>query len=315
MLSLLPFTMRQLDVFSSLCATRSFRRTAENLGVSQAAVSNILKSLELQLGVALFHRRPGRRPMPTPEGLAFEADFERFREAATLLARHRRDGAQQPSGPSTYRVLVGQGLLDNYIRPRLGSFLAANPQVDLLFEARPPTPELARDIEGGRYEFALIHRRSDRPVEGYLRELALVRGGIYGHRKFAEGKSLPLALEDLNRLPFIMPTAASGPERDMIAYFEEAGIRPQHVAGHTQYYDVMATMLESGIGVASFADPILPTAMRDTVILLYPLQTWRLLWFRRDGGGDPRGDAVQAFLWSCVLQNPDYLTIREYPPA
>ena len=81
------------------------------------------------------------------------------------------------------------------------------------------------------------------------------------------------------------------------------------MVGQAQYYDVMASMLNSGIGVASFADPILPTAMRDTVILLHPLQHWRLLWFRGEGTADPRADAVQAFLWSCVLQNPDYLTI------
>jgi DNA-binding transcriptional LysR family regulator len=39
----LPFTLRQLDVFASLCATRSFRRSAESLGISQASVSNQIK--------------------------------------------------------------------------------------------------------------------------------------------------------------------------------------------------------------------------------------------------------------------------------
>ncbi|NLE55701.1 MAG: LysR family transcriptional regulator, partial [Lentisphaerae bacterium] len=38
-MSPLPFTLRQLEVFASLCATRSFRRSAELLGISQASVS------------------------------------------------------------------------------------------------------------------------------------------------------------------------------------------------------------------------------------------------------------------------------------
>ena len=49
--------------------------------------------------------------------------------------------------------------------------------------------------------------------------------------------------------------------------------------------------------------------MRDAVIMLHPLENWRLLWYRQDAGGDARCDAVQAFLLSSVLQDPDYRTI------
>ena len=43
--------------------------------------------------------------------------------------------------------------------------------------------------------------------------------------------------------------------------------------------------------------------------MLYPLENWRLLWYRKDTGGDPRCEAVQAFLLSSVLQDPNYRTI------
>ena len=82
--------------------------------------------------------------------------------------------------------------------------------------------------------------------------------------------------------------------------------------GHTQYYDVMAAMLERGVGVSSFADSILPPEMRDQVIMLYPLENWRLLWYRKDAGSDPLCDAVQAFLLSSVLQDPNYRTISVF---
>lgn len=305
----LPFTLRQLDVFSSLCATRSFRRSAENLGISQASVSNQIKTLEMQLGVSLFARRPGHRPALTAEGVAFEADLRKFQVAAEVLASHRRAKMEQSSQPARFRVLVGQGLLDNYIRAQLGRFHAAHPLIQLSFEARPPSDDLARDLENGTYDFALIHRRADRMVEPYLRPLALVRGGIYGSRDFVAGRALPLSQEVVSTLPFIMPIATSAPERDMLQYFEANGIRPQRIVGHTQYYDVMAAMMERGLGVASFADPILPSALRDRVVLLHPLQNWRLLWYRKDAGSDPRCQAVQAFLWGQVLGNPDYLTI------
>lgn len=308
----LPFTLRQLEVFSSLCATRSFRRTAEALGISQASVSNQMKALEAQLGVALFARRPGQRPALTAEGMAFFDDLQAFQAAAETLASHRRKRAEEAEQQVRYRVLIGQGLLDGYIRSKLDRFFAAHPQIELAFEAHPPSRELARDVESGRFDFAMIHQRADRPVEPYLRQLALVRGGIYGHRKFAEGRQLPLPAEMLNALPFIMPLAASAQEAEMLRLFDRYGIRPRRVIGHTQYYDVMAAMLERGVGVSSFADAILPTEMREQVIMLHPLENWRLLWYRKDAGGDPRCDAVQAFLVSSVLQDSNYRTITVF---
>jgi DNA-binding transcriptional LysR family regulator len=305
----LPFTLRQLEVFASLCATRSFRRSAEGLGISQASVSNQMKALEEQLGFSLFARRPGQRPTVTAEGLAFLDDLRAFQAAGEVLSAHRRKRGDEPEQHVRYRVLVGQGLLDHYIRPKLDKFFAANPAIELAFEAHPPSRELARDVEDGRFDFGLIHQRAERPVPPHLRQLALVRGGIYGHRKFAEGRELPLRAEELNAMPFIMPLAASQQEGDMLRLFDRYGIRPRRVIGHTQYYDVMAAMLDRGVGVSSFADSILPPEMREQVIMLYPLENWRLLWYRKDAGGDPRCDAVQAFLMTSVLQDPDYRTI------
>jgi DNA-binding transcriptional LysR family regulator len=308
----LPFTLRQLDVFASLCATRSFRRSAESLGISQASVSNQMKTLEDQLGLALFARKPGQRPTLTAEGMAFLDDLRAFQAAGEALAAHRRRGPGDAPQTVRYKILIGQGLLDGYVRTKLDRFFAANPQIELAFDPQPPSGSLARDLEDGNYDFALIHRREQRSVETYFRQLALVRGGIYGHRKFAEGKRLPLLAEEINALPFIMPLIASTQEREVLQTFERYGIRPRRVIGHTQYYDVMGAMLERGVGVSSFADAILSQEMRGEVVMLYPLENWRLLWFRKDAGGDPRCDAVQAFLLSAVLQDPNYQTISVF---
>lgn len=307
----LPFTLRQLEVFASLAATRSFRRSAESLGISQASVSNQMKALEEQLGLALFARRPGQRSTLTAEGMAFLDDLRAFQAASEALATHRRRGPAEDS-QVRFRVLVGQGLLDGYIRSKLDRFFAAHPRIELAFEAHPPSKELAREVEDGRFDFAMIHQRADRPVEPHVRQLALVRGGIYGHRKFAEGRQLPLSPELVSTLPFIMPLAASAMEGEILKLFHRHGIRPRRVIGHTQYYDVMAAMLERGVGVSSFADAILPAEMREQVIMLHPLENWRLLWYRKGAGGDPRCDAVEAFLVSSVLQDPNYRTISVF---
>jgi DNA-binding transcriptional LysR family regulator len=304
----LPFTFRQLQVFASLSATRSFRHSAESLGISQASVSSQMKTLEDQLGVSLFARGRGQRTRLTAEGMAFLDDLRTFEAAGEALAAHRRRVVKDEMMQVRYRLLVGQGTLDKYIRPKLDRFFAVHPHIELTFEWHVPSSELARDVAEDRYDFILVHRLMDAPTEPSLRELAQLRGGIYGQRKFAEARQLPLSLEEINKLPFILPISYPT-EPEMLEFYWKHGIRPRHVTGRTQHYDVMVAMVERGVGVACLTDSILSPERRDEVVMLRQLENWRLMWYRKDTEGDPRCDAVQSFLMSSVLQDPNYRTI------
>lgn len=305
----LPFTLRQLDVFASLAATRSFRRSAELLGISQASVSSQIKALESQLGVTLFDRAPGRRPVLRPAGLAFLDDLAQFQQAAAALASHRRTRIEETAVPHRFRVLVGQGMFDAYVRRKLDTFYSEHSLVELEFELQLPFGKGVHAVESGGFDFALIHHRADRPLHPQFTELARVRGGIYGHRKFAEGEALPLDPARLNSLPFILPKATSKQEQEVMRNYQAHGIIPRKIVGQTQYYDVMAAMLDRGLGVASLSEAILPPIMRDEVVLLFPMQDWRLLWFRKSGLAGLAADAVQDFLITSVLDDPAYPVI------
>jgi len=306
-MSSLPFTLRQLDVFAALCATCSFRQAAERLGISQASVSNQVKALEEQLGVALLLRLPGKQPTLTAEGLAFLHDLESFNAAARRLAAHRRAGVQRTERLQL-RIRVGQGMMDNYIRRKLDGFLREQPDLSLQFDAQAPGGKPS-EVEANRYDFTLLHQRVDRPIEAGFREIALLRGGIYGHRKFAAGSDLPLSPERLSELPFILPSQGSLQEQEVQIALQREGIIPRTILGHTQYFDVMASMLAQGLGVASFAEVILPPAMREEVVLLFPLSDWRLVWYRRSEQGSARRDLVERFLLSSLLADPHYPAI------
>lgn len=304
----LPFTFRQLQVFASLSETRSFRHTAESLGISQASVSSQMKTLEDQLGLALLARGRGQQTRLTAEGLAFLDDLRTFEAAGETLAAHRRRVVRDGMLPARFRLLVGQGTLDKFIRPKLDRFFAVHPHIELTFEWHIPSSELARDIAEDRYDFVLVHRLMDAPCEPKLRHLATMRGGVYGHVDLVKGKALPLTAREINELPFILPINYP-PEPIMLEFYRQHGIRPRYVTGRTQHYDVMVAMVERGVGVACLTDAILSPEKREEVVMLRQLENWRLMWYRKDTSRDPRCDAVESFLMSSVLQDPNYRTI------
>lgn len=301
----LPFTLRQLEVFSDLAETRSFRGTADRLGISQASVSNQLRCLEQQLGVRLLDRRPGKRPVLTVQGHAFLSDLAAFEIAARRLAGHRRQTVEETRSV-LFRVHAGQGLMDFYIRPKLDGFLAEHSNIELEFDTRPPSDRMARELPGSRFDFALFHLRGDRHQGHGVELLGSVDGGIYGHRDFAGADSLPLSPERVSAMPFILPRSGSEMERLALESFATFGIDPRHVVAHTQYFDVMSTMMERGLGVASFSAAILPPDLRTQVVRLMPLIDWRLAIYRAQTDADPLRLAVEHFLLSSVVLDPDY---------
>ena len=95
-----------------------------------------------------------------------------------------------------------------------------------------------------------------------------------------------------------------------MAAYASFGIHPRTIAGYTQYYDVIAAMLERGLGVASFSDALLTPAVREHVLRLYPMQDWRLLWYSKPQGSQPYQREVADFLLSSVIDDPGYPVLR-----
>lgn len=113
--------------FVQTARERSFRRAAENLGVTPAAISKAVQRLEDELGVQLFHRTT-RRVSLSPEGELFLA---RCQEAVAqvhagreLIAMARRD----PAGELTVSLPF---ILGRMLVARLPRFLGRYPALTL----------------------------------------------------------------------------------------------------------------------------------------------------------------------------------------
>ena len=127
--------------FEAAARTLSFTKAAEELFVTQSAVSRQIKALEDHLGVALFERRP-RALLLTEEGLALQRaateTLERLQEATQRL---RHTGRERPLA-----VTTTIGFASLWLVPRLPRFTRGHPGIDVRIAATTEVVNLERSL-------------------------------------------------------------------------------------------------------------------------------------------------------------------------
>jgi len=133
-------SLTALRAFEAAARLGSFARAASELNVTAAAISQQVRALEADLGLALF-RRIGRRLELTDAGRAYApglADgFARIL-AATAAAR---DGG----GPRlALRLSVLPSFAFGWLNPRLPDFRQRHPDIDVLLDSNPYKVDIRR---------------------------------------------------------------------------------------------------------------------------------------------------------------------------
>jgi LysR family glycine cleavage system transcriptional activator len=128
-----------LRIFEAAARLLSFTRAADELGVSQAAVSWQVKALEQRLGQTLFRRLP-REVVLTAEG---ERLARACTEAMGLLRTALADLTDTGQGVLVITTL--QSFASQWLAPRLGAFQLAHPQIAVRLETSGRMIDLVRE--------------------------------------------------------------------------------------------------------------------------------------------------------------------------
>ena len=146
--------------FEAAARNLSFTKAAEELFITQSAVSRQIKALEDHLGVRLFKRRP-RSLVLTESGQML------YRLAADVLERLQA-GTDQLRADSRARQLsitTTTGFASLWLIPRLQRFTSLNPDIDVRISA---TTE-ALNLERGLIDLAIRYCRPEAVPEGAVR--------------------------------------------------------------------------------------------------------------------------------------------------
>jgi DNA-binding transcriptional LysR family regulator len=236
----------RLRVFRAVAQHLNFRMAAEELLLTQPAVTQQIKALEAELDTPLFDRS-GRRITLTPAGVALLP----FADKLKHLADQARSAVAAASGTLSATLAVGASqTIGQYLLPRLiAGFLREHPRVDL-------------HITGGNTHTVLEQLRT-----GKL-QLALIEGPEFGNdlhvTPFMEdhlvcvvpvdhewaGRKIPVS--KLVEATLVQRELGSGSRRIAERAFEAAGLRLRdlHPGLTFDSTEGVLSAVEAGLGIA-----------------------------------------------------------------
>ena len=115
-----------LRAFDAVARLLSFTLAAEELHISQSAVSQQIRQFEERLGFKLFRRLTRRLELTQDGRRLYETVRRSLRDIDDTVVELRGDAAQ---GPVT--ISVGSSFAANWLMPRLGGFGVECPGIDL----------------------------------------------------------------------------------------------------------------------------------------------------------------------------------------
>ena len=245
-----------LKGFEAAARHLSFTRAAEELHLTQSAVSRQIQTLEMQLGVRLFHRET-RRLRLTAEGETLQRAVAETLDRLAAVCAGLRAVTRRPRVQVTATV----GLASLWLVPRLAAFQAAQPDVDVRISADNRLVDLAR--EG--FDLALRYLAASEAPPGAT---LLFAEEVFPVASPQLAASLPrrIGVDDFSRIVLlaydddrIAPWLSWEP---WLIGLGLAGARPKAVLRFNQY-DQLIRAAEEGQGIALGRAPLVARAIAE----------------------------------------------------
>lgn len=240
------FTFRQLSSFVAAARSGSFAMAADQLGISQPAVSDHINALEQHIGHALFERRRGTTPKLTKDGVDMLHRAESLlRTSEAMLRPNRHSGTDDRV---RIRVSVGPRLREFYLKPLLPKLYAEHPAIEIELASVMPMRDIPAALEKGNVDLLLYtvgRVPEDIPHVKLICDVPIMI--VASPQIAARVRSGELPIEDV---PFILPNNGLISEQWLERELSEVGILPRAPIRYIEFADVIQAMVEGGTGAS-----------------------------------------------------------------
>lgn len=276
----MTFSLHQLRVFMAVVEKESITRAAEELHMTQPAVSIQLKNLQDQFDLPLTEVI-SRRIYITDFGREVYASGARI--MAEVEAMSYRAGRYK--GLLSGRLSLAVASTGKYVMPYyLRDFLAANPAVDLAMDVTNKT-RVVRSLENNEVDFALV---SVLPEKLEIEQEMLLPNPLFltcGPSMRPPGKGVR-DKSVFREIPLIYREEGSGTRFAMQRYFQRANIVPRVRLELTSTEAVKQAVI-AGLGYSILSLLSIHNELRQKQIRIVPVkglpltEHWRLVWLAR----------------------------------
>ncbi len=186
-------------IFYYVAKSGSFTKAAEELCISQPAVSQAIKLLETNLGSNLFIRTQKGVKL-TPEGEVLYSYIKRGYE--TILLGETKFQKMIDLENGEIRIGASDMTLQFYLLSFLEAFHIKYPGIKVTV-TNAPTPETLEYLYEGRIDFGVVSAPFFSKSEIISREVKEVKDVFVAGSRFAALKNKTLEYSDLEKLPII----------------------------------------------------------------------------------------------------------------
>jgi LysR family transcriptional activator of nhaA len=237
-----PLNYNHLRYFRAVAHTGNLTRTAEQLNLSQSALSVQIKRLEEQLGHQLFERR-GRALHLTEAGrLTLDHADSIFATGDELLSTLRQEGQARRAVRVGSLATLSRNFQLSFLKPLLG-----RADVDLVLRSGG-AEDLLRGLETLNLDVVLMNQPPPRDalstfVAHRLDEQIV---SLVGTPERISGQTIEALLA---AHPVVLPTSESSVRVGFDAWMERLDLRPQ-IAAEVDDMAMMRLLAREGVGLA-----------------------------------------------------------------
>lgn len=281
--------------FVTVARLGNVTRASEALHVTQPAVTGHIKTMEQELGVALFQRTPGRIEL-TKAGAELLVDAERVLADFNLLLSHAKAIKGEVTGSLNF------ALVDDVEFLRIGNFIrglrAAFPLLQLK-TTNCSSEEVIERVTSGKCDggFCIVDQVPARLSAIRLRTVNYV---VLAPAALAEalGKA---GWRDVAAMPWISPPNRSHVRAIQNAMFANQGVMP-NVVIECDHLSAIEGMVRSGLGLALMREDVATAMAADGDYFIWPhvnLATQLVFVFRASEESSPATIGMISVLKRC----------------
>lgn len=275
------YTLSQLEIFLKICQNQSITKAAEELHLTQPAVSIQLKNLQNQFDIPLTEVI-GRKLYVTDFGKEVAKMAENIIFQAYEIAHKSKAFKGELSGKLKISV-VSTG---KYVIPYfLASFLKKHPGVALKLDVTNKVKVL-ENIANNEVDFSLV---SVLPTDMNIENLELLQNKLYlvtGKNSHYPKKKYEVSI--LEELPIIYREKGSGTRYTMERYFESKGIllrkQMELTSNEAVKQAIIAGLGSSIMPLIGLKNEIYTGDLKIIPVTGLPIKSfWQLIWQKNKG--------------------------------